>query len=161
MPRRACFELQLAPRAPSAVAAPSPASMPCQHRVDAKAFTGRGAHRRLREARQRVDSLHREMEQLARLSLTLPGRVMYLCVHRRTRTGQATLRWRQAGALAPHLPWPQVSKLLLACPPALADWYRAMNAAVRRLNGAEKQARAAWRVARFELACNQAELDVG
>ena len=161
MQRQACFDRKLARGEPSVAATPSTAGMSCQHRVDAKAFTGRGAQRRLREARQRVDSVHREMEQLARLSSTLPGRVMYLCMHRRTRTGQATLRWRQAGALAPHLPWPEVGKLLLACPPALADWYRAMTAAVRRHNGAEKQARAAWRAARSEFASNQAELDIG
>jgi hypothetical protein len=161
MAQQASFDPRAAHRKPSTAAMGLRANQPCQHQVDAKAFTGRGAQRRLREARQRVDSVHREMEQLARLSRALPGRVMYLCVHRRARTGQATLRWRQAGALAPHLPWPQVTRLLLACAPALADWYRAMNAAVRRLNGAEKQARASLRSARFELLSNQAELDVG
>jgi hypothetical protein len=100
------------------------------------------------------------MRELVKLSLELPGRTMYLCVHRRARTGQVTLRWRQAGALAPHLPWPEVSRLLRAYPPTLADWYRTVNAAVRRLNGVEKQARASLRAARAEAGSSQTELEV-
>ena len=100
------------------------------------------------------------MQDLVKLSLELPGRTMYLCVHRRAPTGQATLRWRQAGALAPHLPWPEVSRLLRSYPPTLADWYRTVNAAVRRLNSVEKQARASLRAARAESGSNQADLEM-
>jgi hypothetical protein len=133
--------------------------MPCQQRVDAKAFTGRGTLRRIRDAHERVDSLHREMAALAGLTLAIPGRAMYLCLHRRAATGQVSLRWRQSGALAPHIAWPEVARLLLGYPPAMAAWYGAVNVTVRRLNANEQQARAALRAARSELGSTQLELD--
>ena len=160
MEPRTCFEPMAAATHQRRVPGPAAStSEPCQQRVDAKAFTGRGVLRRLREARARVDSLHGEMRELAKLTVAMPGRTMYLCMHRRARTGQVALRWRQSGVAAPHLPWPEVARLLSLYPPGLGDWYRSVNATARRLNGAEKQARASLRAARDELGTTQAEIE--
>ena len=113
----------------------------CQQRVDVKAFTGRGAAaptlRERRLARSNVDSVLAEMAALVALTLQVPGRPMYLCLHRRASSGQTALRWRRAGAVARHLPWTQVEAAIRVMPPAYAAWYDQVDASARALNARE------------------------
>lgn len=120
----------------------------CQHRVDAKAFTGRGAARRLREARETVDNIHAEMRQLAATTNGVPGKTFYLCVHRRNATDQCSLRWRATGASAAHLTWAEMEPLFAQYPYEAAQWYREANATALELNAREIAARAALRDAK-------------
>lgn len=123
----------------------------CQQRVDAKAFTGKGAQRALRDLQARIEAVHCEMRELVQPTLAVPGKAMYLCLHRRSRTGQLVLRWRQCGATAPHMSWHEVDRLLSSYPPVLRHWYRDVDMAARRLNRAEKRARAALRELQLEI----------
>ncbi len=99
------------------------------------------------------------MRELVRLTLAVPGRTMYLCMHSRSRTGQMALRWRQCGALAPHLPWGEVTRLLQTYPWRLATWYRRVNDMALRLNVSEKQARASLNAARLDVGSTQIDLE--
>ena len=119
----------------------------CQHRVDVKAFTGRGSkapsQRQRRQARADVDSVLAEMSALVDLTLRVPGRPMYLCLHRRSSSGQTALRWRRAGAVARHLSWAQVEAAIRVMPPAYATWYAQVDEAARGLNAREIAVRGA------------------
>jgi hypothetical protein len=53
--------------------------------------------------------------------------------------------------MAPHLSWHEVDRLLAGYPPVLRHWYRDADRAARRLNRAEKRARAALRELQLEL----------
>lgn len=119
----------------------------CQHRVDVKAFTGRGSQvpplRQLRQARADVEGVLAEMAALVALTLQVPGHPMYLCVHRRASSGQTALRWRRSGAVARHLSWAQVESAIRVMPPAYATWYAQVDEAARRLNAREMASRGA------------------
>lgn len=114
----------------------------CQQGADIKAFTGRGRARVRRNAE--LDRIHVAMDQLAALTLQVPGRGFYLIVHRRSSTGQHALRWRSVAGNR-HLPWAGMPALFDAQLPALATWYRTAQARVEELNRAESLARLALR----------------
>lgn len=120
----------------------------CQQRVDAKAFTGRGAARRLRDARETVDSIHAEMRQLAAATNAVEGKTFYLCLHRRNATMQCSLRWRATGASATHLTWAEMEALFARYPYDAARWYRQVHVTALDLNAREIAARAAHRDAK-------------
>jgi hypothetical protein len=124
----------------------------CQQGADAKAlkaFTGRGRAgqgdvRRLEAERARV---HAAMDELARLSKTVPGRSFYLSVHRRAENGQHSVRWRN-GVDNRHLPWPSMPALFARQLPALAQWYEALQVRIEALNNEECVVRRALRHAK-------------
>lgn len=120
-----------------------------QQHVDLKPFKGRGAGRRLREAQEAVDKIHEEMRQLAELSKSVKGRQIYLTVHARASSGQASLRWRRAGTVekTSHIAWRDLEQWLAPLEWELAQWYRTTNATAVALNEQEKDARAALRTA--------------
>ncbi|MDZ7903927.1 MAG: hypothetical protein U5L01_15980 [Rheinheimera sp.] len=138
-----------------------------QHRVDVKAFTGRGTtgtspggravpaaggSRLLRDALAAVARVHGEMIELARLTQEVLGRDAYLCLHRRTVTQQLSLRWRRADAASAHVPWPQVPDLFHRYSPAMSLWYLEADQQARALNQREKASRYALKHARREAA---------
>ena len=134
----------------------------CQHDADVKPFTGRGAGRRQRQAQETVDKIHAQMRQLADLTKTIKGRRLYLALHTRTATGQASLRWRQAGFVAKtsHIAWHDLEQWLAPLDWELAQWYRSANASARELNKREKEARAALREAIEEVNRNMEQKEI-
>ena len=126
-------------------------STPCQPDADAKAFTGRGdAPTDVRQAQAHVDKIHRQQEELSRLTRRVRGRTFYLSVHRRKATGQVHLRWRAAGAgpHAGHIPWGAIHARFAQLPGALRDWYAHLHRHAIALNRREIEARLALRHAR-------------
>ena len=114
----------------------------CQQGADTKAFTGRGRARVRRNAE--LDRIHEAMVELAALTTQVPGRGFYLIVHRRSSTGQHSLRWRGVAGNR-HLPWASMPARFDAQLPTLATWYRMVQARVEELNRAESLARMALR----------------
>lgn len=129
-----------------------------QQRVDAKAFKGRGVLARFLDAKQAVDSLHAEMDALVKLSADVPGRPMYLCAHRRSSTGQVSLRWRKAGNAAEHISWPAVQATVASFSPDMRAWYERVNAEVHGLNQREIDARRALTRAARDMKADQGQL---
>ncbi|MCK0513207.1 hypothetical protein [Aromatoleum buckelii] len=123
-------------------------SRPCQQDADTKAFTGRGgAPADVRQAQVRVASIHRQQEELSRLTRRVRGRTFYLAVHRRKDTGQVHLRWRAAGAgvRAGHIPWGAIHAQFAQLPGALREWYERIHRHAIELNRREIEARLAQR----------------
>jgi hypothetical protein len=166
---------------------PTPAGMPAeggmqpngqriesrQHRVDVKAFTGRGTSgtsasgrtvpaaggsRLLRDALAAVERVHSEMIELARLTREVLGHEAYLCLHRRAVTQQLSLRWRRADAVSAHVPWPEVPALFRSYSPAMSKWYQEADQQARELNQREKACRYALKHARQEAAAGRLAL---
>lgn len=136
-----------------------------QHRVDVKAFTGRGTRgaevvnlevpaargsRLLRNALAEVERVHGEMIELARLTHEVVGRTVYLCLHRRPVTQQLSLRWRRTDTACAHVPWPLVPELLGRYAPEMSQWYLEADRRARTLNQREKASRYALKHARRE-----------
>lgn len=135
----------------------------CQHRADLKPFKGRGADRRLRDATADVDKVHDEMRALVELTRGIKARRIYLALHTRASSGQASLRWRRAGATSTsHIAWRDLEQWLAPLPHDLANWYRECNRAALALNEREKSARAAARSAEAQarLGPSQVELSL-
>ncbi len=126
-------------------------SPPCQQDADTKAFTGRGgAPAEVRQAQAHVASIHRQQEELSRLTRRVRGRTFYLSVHRRKTTGQVHLRWRAAGTgtHAGHIPWGTIDAYFAQLPGALREWYERIHRRAIELNRREIEARLALRHAR-------------
>lgn len=121
------------------------ADFPCQQRVDPKAFTGRGGRAALVQAQRDVDKVHAAMNDLVRKTHDVPGRLMYLCIHSRSATGQKSLRWRESGEGGAHLSWAAAPQRAKPFGPAIAAWYSLATRNALALNSLEKQARAALR----------------
>lgn len=136
-----------------------------QHRVDIKAFKGRGTagtllpdravpaaggSRLLRDALAAVERVHGEMIKLAQLTHEVVGRDAYLCLHRRANTQQLSLRWRRADTASAHVPWPKVPELFRRYLPAMLLWYQEVDRQARALNQREKACRYALKHARRE-----------
>jgi hypothetical protein len=81
-------------RQPLVAVASLEVSARCQHRVEAKAFTGKGDSQAAANAAASVDANHERMHALAKASTLLGKALVYLMVHSRTATGQCSLRWR-------------------------------------------------------------------
>ncbi|MBW8831359.1 MAG: hypothetical protein JF606_18435 [Burkholderiales bacterium] len=111
-----------------------------QHGVDPKRFTGKGAARQERDAQDEVDKVHAEMVDLIKLTHSIPGRLVQLCLHHRTKTTQKSLRWRDAVS-GGHLPWDGMELRFAACGAHVAKWYREVDHLARQLNEREKSAR--------------------
>ena len=123
-------------------------SPPCQQDADTKAFTGRGgAPADVRQAQVRVASIHRQQEELSRLTCRVRGRTFYLAVHRRKDTGQVHLRWRAAGAgaRAGHIAWGVIHARFAQLPGVLREWYERIHHHALELNRREIEARLALR----------------
>lgn len=126
-----------------------------QHRVDIKAFKGRGTpqaasshvvpsasgSRVLRDAHAAVERLHVEMANLVALTQEIRGRHVHLCLHRRSATQQVSLRWRCCNTEGAHVPWRQVPDVLRSDSPALQHWYAEVDRRARDLNEQEIAAR--------------------
>lgn len=113
----------------------------CQQLADTKAFkafTGRGraGARQVRHLQTELDGIHAVMEELARMSHTVPGRSFFLTVHRRASNSQCSLRWRSAG-LNRHLAWKEMPALFDQQLPMLAKWYYETQTQVEALNADE------------------------
>ncbi len=115
----------------------------CQHGVGTKAFTGKGAgFRQIRQAQVHVDTIHSRMRELSDATRKVSGRLFYLALHKRSQTGQLSMRWRQAGcAKTTHLSWSDMEDLFSCVPKALADWYKEADKLARQLNREEQIAR--------------------
>lgn len=110
-----------------------------QHRIDRKAFKGRGAARELMKARQAVDKVHEDMRNLAEATKSIKGRTFYLALHARAATGQLSLRWRKAGATdTSHIPWDTLEEYFSKLPDELVHWYQTVNQVAISLNAQEK-----------------------
>ena len=123
-------------------------STPCQQDADTKAFMGRGgAPAEVRQAQARVDRIHRQQEELSRLTRRVRGRTFYLAVHRRKDTGQVHLRWRAAGAgaRAGHIAWGVIHAHFAQLPGVLRKWYERIHRHAVELNRREIEARFALR----------------
>lgn len=147
-----------------------------QHRVDVKAFTGRGTRgaavvnlevpaargsRLLRNALAEVERVHGQMIELARLTQEVVGRTVYLCLHRRPITQQLSLRWRRTDAASAHVPWPQVPELFRRYAPEMSQWYLEVDRQARVLNQREKASRYALKQARREAAAARPQRSAG
>ena len=115
----------------------------CQQGVGTKAFTGKGTgFRQIRQAQVRVDDIHAQMQELSEATRKVSGRLFYLALHKRSKTGQLSVRWRQAGcARSTHLAWDDMEGLFSRVPKALADWYKEADKLARQLNRDEQIAR--------------------
>ena len=137
-----------------------------QHRVDTKAFKGRGepeavlpylvpgatGSRLLREALAAVERLHVEMADLVALTQEIRARHVHLCLHRRHATQQVSLRWRQCDTKGAHVPWRLVPDVLSCDSPALRHWYAEVDRRARELNEQEIAARHALKRAQRDAA---------
>jgi hypothetical protein len=126
-----------------------------QHRVDIKAFKGRGTpqaapyppvpaaggSRALRDALAAVERLQVEMANLVALTHEIRSRHVHLCLHRRTATGQVSLRWRRCDTEGAHVPWKRVPEVLRCSSPELQHWYGEVDRRARELNKQEIAAR--------------------
>ncbi len=110
----------------------------CQHVREPKAFTGRGGARSgpEREEARLTDSVvaaEAMLVQLSQLTTRVPGRQMYLMLHKR-KNGGHYLRWRHVGGGAPNIPWDEVGAMIRLEPPHLWDWYERMTHQALRAN---------------------------
>lgn len=138
--------------APVAFQGDSPAAGACQHGVDAKAFTGKGEGRPLRLARLHVDSVHREMVQVAADSVQIGGGMLYLTVHRRTLPSglQLMLRWRGYSVMPAesnlrsrhvHLSWAEARERIDVQPYRAQQALKVLDLRAKDLNRREQEAR--------------------
>lgn len=137
-----------------------------QHRVDIKAFKGRGTpqaapaplvpaatgSRPVRDALAVVERLHVEMANLAALTTEIRARHVHLCLHRRHATEQVSLRWRRCDTKGAHVPWRLVPDVLRCDSPALHHWYAEVDRRARELNEQEIAARHALKRAQRDAA---------
>ena len=137
-----------------------------QHRVDIKAFKGRGTpqaapaplvpaatgSRPVRDALAAVERLHVEMANLAALTQEIRARHVHLCLHRRHATQQVSLRWRRCDTEGAHVPWRLVPDVLRCDSPALQHWYSEVDRKARELNEQEIAARHALKRAQRDAA---------
>lgn len=118
----------------------------CQQPVDRKAFKGRGAKRRMINAKAAVDKVHTDMRRLAEATKSIKNRRFYLAVHVRGSTGQISLRWRRAGMVdTSHIAWDQLAGFMENLPPELVKWYETVNDMASVLNSQEKHNRSVLR----------------
>ena len=100
----------------------------------------------MKRARAEVDKLHQAQEALARITGTVKGRTFYLAVHRRSSSGQWSLRWRAMGCQGGHIGWDEIEAHFDRLPAQLKGWYRQINARAIALNKSEQLARTALRL---------------
>jgi hypothetical protein len=126
-----------------AIADDPEATRGCQQGVHTKGFTGKGEAQALHLATKDVDNIHLWMQELSEQTKKIPAKTFYLTVHRRSPTGQNSLRWRSAGS-APntHLKEKHMETLFGCHPLELANWYRDANKNAKALNQMEQLARA-------------------
>lgn len=113
---------------------PSAEGESCQERVDAKAFTGRGSHRELRQLQAEVDRIDGLMRQLSAASKQIDGAQIYLMLHQRHATGYQFLRWREVGGAKRHLSWEQGKAIYSRYTAPLRPWYEDIAAQARQAN---------------------------
>ena len=113
---------------------PSAGGESCQERVDAKAFTGRGSHRELRQLQAEVDRLDGLMRQLSAASKQVEGAQIYLMLHHRHATGYQFLRWREVAGAKRHLSWEQGEAIYSRYAAPLRPWYEDIAAQARQVN---------------------------
>ena len=104
----------------------------------------------MKRAQAEVDKVHRAQEALSRITGTVGGRTFYLAVHRRTGSGQWSLRWRAMGVQGGHIAWSEIEDRFAPLPAQLKGWYRQINARAIALNNAEQLARTVLRNASSE-----------
>ncbi|MBA4218493.1 MAG: hypothetical protein C0460_14320 [Methylibium sp.] len=98
------------------------------------------------------------MTLMAQRTLEVPGHAIKLCVHRRAAFEQVSLRWRLSHGTRAHLSWAEVAERISDYPRALMLWYQQANLLSQQLNVKEREARAALRKAREDLAGLDGEL---
>ena len=94
----------------------------CQEAIDAKAFTGRGSLRELRQMIAGLDEVEQRMYELSSTSKALIDTRLYLVVHQRSSTGYMFLRWRERAGGNRHLPWERSNALIEAHSPPQRRW---------------------------------------
>lgn len=110
----------------------------CQHGADAKVSKGKGG------AGAVLAAVTNDMLGLVKETKAVAGRSCFLEVHRRKQTGQTSLRWRLVPGGWRHVKWEdeRLQLELSRLPLAWRDWYAQVDATARRLNKAERDARA-------------------
>lgn len=89
-----------------------------------------------------LDRIHAEQRTLSVVTRQVAGRQFYLAVHRRSLTGQHSLRWRMANMKrGGHLAWSDMPQHFAAQPHQLRDWYRRINETALTLNESEVRVR--------------------
>lgn len=130
----------------------------CQSTSDAKALTGRGT---LRDLRQLVDGLREietQMVELAKASLAgSPTVGAFLAVHRKTETGHVHLRWRRSGMAGRHLGLDDV-RALVATNPTAMQWVTDCWAKASSLNAGHLEIRQQLRAARRQVGSKESRL---
>lgn len=97
---------------------------------------------RLAHLQSELDRIHAEQKNLSLVTRQVAGRQFYLAVHRRSVTGQHSLRWRMANMKrGGHLAWSEMPQLFAAQPHQLRDWYRRINETALMLNESEVRMR--------------------
>lgn len=102
----------------------------------------------MKRAQAELDKVHRAQEALARITSTVQGRTFYLTVHRRSASGQWSVRWRSMGVQGGHIAWSEIEDYFDRLSPQLKGWYRKINARAISLNDEEQRVRASLRVTR-------------
>lgn len=110
-----------------------------QHGVDGKAFKGKG------EVVAQLKAIHEAMGALSGESKDVPGKTVFLELHRRHQTGQVSLRWRAAFGNWRHLDWADVQGLLQGRPLEWVEFYARLQSQAEVLNAREIEARQAVR----------------
>lgn len=106
----------------------------CQVALDAKAFTGRGNLRELRQLTTAIGAVEQRMEALSSASKTLVNAGMYLVMHRHRRSGYTFLRWRERSGANRHLPWDEAAARLANQPAAQQRWCSEASSLASHLN---------------------------
>lgn len=101
-----------------------------------------------------LDRIHAAMVELEQATKAVPGRSFYLAVHRRTVSGQQSLRWRSATKTGRHLAWNEMHDLFGKQLPQLAEWYREANKRVLWLNAEDMRIRFAMRQEKISQSLN-------
>jgi hypothetical protein len=110
----------------------------CQHGADTKVSKGKG------DADMALAAVVDDMLRLVTETKAVAGRSCFLEVHRRKQTGQTSLRWRLVPGGWRHVKWEDecLQHVISHLPLAWRDWYAQADALARRLNKAEREARA-------------------
>lgn len=111
-----------------------PGGEPCQERIDAKAFTGRGTRPELRHLEAEIDRLEQHMAELVSASKKVHGEQFYLALHHKTSTGYTFLRWREAGGAKRHLSWEAAHDVYANYQVRTRNWYSQLSERAMKAN---------------------------
>lgn len=111
----------------------------CQHGVDIKALKGKDA----REVERLYEATIADMLELANTTKSVRTNAYVLEIHRRAKTGQVSLRWRESFGGWCHVKWEDenLQQGLMKMAPDWRSFYSNINENAARLNEREKALR--------------------